>query len=76
MGYEFVQEMDDEHDNLHLTLCVAFHQPSYSMKVKDGAALTPEEEDLARMEEHAVLMVQRWLQHLRKRNGENSYIRY
>lgn len=72
MGYETVEEMDAEHDSLHLALCVAFRSPSYSIMIANGRPVTPEEETLAKLEEHAVLMVQRWLQHLRKHNEDSG----
>lgn len=62
MGYETVEAMDTDHDRTHEDLSLAFGFPSYSLKVRDGEQLTPDEQSLAHVEEAAVLHVQRWLQ--------------
>jgi hypothetical protein len=65
MGYETVEQMDADHDPLHRLLAERLDAPSYSAKVAAGERMTPQEDDLARMEEAAVLHVQRWLRHLK-----------
>jgi hypothetical protein len=66
MKYDSVEAMDEDHDDLHLTLTRAYHKPSFSLAVANGSKLTWEQERLASCEEAAVLAVQRWLQWCRK----------
>lgn len=72
MGYDSVEEMDDEHDITHELLCEWGNVMSYSHAVRDGYTLTDEQYRIAAMEEQAVLLVQRWLQHVRKMNESSA----
>ena len=56
-----VEQMNARHDKLHCWLAEWAGQPSYSMMVADGKALTDEQRHLAAVEEDAVLAVQRYL---------------
>lgn len=66
MGYNTIEEMDKDHDDLHTRLCEAFDVPSYSMIIANGGTLPHDEYCLANYEEDAVLHVQRWLQMIRR----------
>lgn len=61
MGYDTVEAMDRDHDNLHKKLAEVFDVISYSMVEASGAKLFTEHEPLAWAEENAVLHTQRWL---------------
>jgi hypothetical protein len=66
MGYETVEKMNAEHDQLHADLCSWLGIESQSLKVARGEALTEDERELAYYEEDAVLYVQRLRQMARK----------
>jgi hypothetical protein len=55
--------MDRDHDPLHRALCAWLGVPSHSLRVAAGEQLTPEEQQLAWIEEGAVLEVQRLMRH-------------
>ena len=66
MGYDSVEEMDEDHDLTHEAICERLGVRSYSLAVRDGLTLTDEQYRIATMEEQAILCIQRWLQHIRK----------
>lgn len=55
-----VEAMNADHDLTHLTLCHWLSVTSHAMREAEGANLTPEEAELAAIEEEAVLHVQRF----------------
>lgn len=66
MGYDTVEQMDAEHDELHRKLCDWIKLPSWSMRQAKGEKLTPGEQMMACYEEDAVLNVQRFRQMARR----------
>lgn len=66
MGYgEDIAGMDREHDFWHRSLAKWLGLPSYSMRVAAGEDLNHDQRVLAGLEEDAVLMLQRYVQHRR-----------
>lgn len=66
MGYgDDIAGMDREHDFWHRSLAKWLGLPSYSMRVAAGEDLSHGERVLAGLEEDAVLMLQRYVQHRR-----------
>lgn len=59
LGATSVMEMNRDHDNLHNTLCNLFCLPSFSMQEAQVVKLDDHGKELARLEEVAVLCVQR-----------------
>lgn len=56
-----VERMNAEHDALHARLSRWTGIPSQSLRIVAGEKLTPEEREIAALEEDAVLYVQRYL---------------
>lgn len=56
-----VADMERCHDPLHRALCGLLGVTSQSLRQADGEMLTGEEQELAGLEEEAVLHCQRWL---------------
>lgn len=66
MGYgQDIAEMDRCHDWWHKALAKWLGLPSFSMRVAAGEDLSHDERVLAGLEEDAVLMLQRYVQHRR-----------
>lgn len=61
MGYDTIEAMDRDHDALHMALADSLRVESMSMKQAKGETLTETEQELAWIEENAVLNVQRWM---------------
>lgn len=60
LGYgEDVEAMNADHDPLHAALCRWLGVPSFALAAGRGEQLSPEQHELAALEEDAVLMVQR-----------------
>lgn len=72
MGYDSVEEMDEDRDITHELLCEKFNVISYSHAVRDGYELTDEQYRIAAMEEQTAICLQRWLQHLRIMNERST----
>jgi hypothetical protein len=69
MGCDSAAAMDEYHDWTHDCLCRDFGVTSHSLRLAKGETLTPDEQTLAKLEEAAVLHVQRWLAHYAKLGG-------
>lgn len=69
MGYDTIEAMDRDHDNLHMALAGALGVQSYSLAEASGAKLSESEQELAWAEENAVLHVQRWMRMAGVTNG-------
>lgn len=65
MGYDSVEEMDEDHNLTHEAICEQLGVRSYSLAVRDGLTLNDEQYRIAAMEEQAIIHIQRWLQHMR-----------
>lgn len=66
MGYgDDIAALDAHHDPLHVEMAAWLGLPSLSLKEASGEALSGPERVLAGLEEDAVLMVQRYVQHMR-----------
>lgn len=63
-GLAGVVAMDARHDPLHADLACWVGIPSFSLRIASGEALSGPEGLLAGLEEDAVLMLQRYLQHV------------
>lgn len=60
-----IAAMDAAHDPLHALLASALGLPSLSLRIASGEALSGPERMLAGLEEDAILMLQRYVQHRR-----------
>lgn len=65
VGLAGVVAMDACHDPLHAFLAVQLGLPSFSLRIASGEAVSGPERVLAGLEEDAVLMVQRYVQHMK-----------
>lgn len=65
LGYDSVDAMNSEHDPLHARVELVFGQKSWALAAAAGQKLTPDQQELATMEEVAVLCLQRYLQRSR-----------
>lgn len=65
-GLAGIAAMDRLHDSIHRELAATFGLPSLSMRVAEGQRLDGPDQILAGIEEDAALMVQRWVQHMRR----------
>lgn len=63
-GLAGIVAMDARHDPLHADLARWVGIPSFSLRIASGEALSGPERLLAGLEEDAVLMLQRYLQHV------------
>lgn len=63
-GLAGIVAMDAAHDPLHALLAAWLGLPSLSLRIASGEALSGPEKVLAGLEEDAVLMVQRYIQHM------------
>jgi hypothetical protein len=68
-GYDDAAAMNADHDGLHRSLCGFLGVTSLSMCAAAGKRLTGEEKAMADLEEDAVLYVQRFMRHARKRQS-------
>lgn len=71
-GLTGIAAMDALHDPLHAFLAASLGLPSLSLRIASGEALSGPERILAGLEEDAVLVVQRWVQHMRAAGFEPS----
>lgn len=74
-GLAGIVAMDLAHDGHHSDLAGWVGIPSFSLRIASGEALSGPEGVLAGLEEDAVLMLQRYLQHVavwRNRQGEET----
>jgi len=63
-GLKGIVAMDEHHDPLHADLAAWLGIPSFSLRIASGEDLSGPERLLAGLEEDAVLMLQRYLQHV------------
>lgn len=62
MGYESADQMNADHDPLHINLSYWIGFESHALRQARGEQLTQEEQKLANYEEDAILYLQRYMQ--------------